>query len=288
MPIRILCLHGRGSNTEIFRMQTAGIRSLLEPEYEFVFVEGRWPHLEGNWSLHTVDFSKSNLYGFYNMLDIDDILATENELRQVIEDHGPFDGLLGYSQGGSMAAQIAMRLLIENPYATLPELPIKFLVLINSAVPPLIMPLDEQQVTELPIEEAPKLRMLFDVFKADPAEHLDKARPVKLANGRQVIITATGKALCFAYNASPPPALVNKTHYMTFFDKAWDGHPLSMPSLHVTGQGDAPEYGQQLYDIAEPGQAELIRHVFGHDFPRGLDVNKTIARSIRALAEKAL
>lgn len=126
-------------------MQTAGIRSLLEPEYEFEFVEGRWPHLEGNWSLHTVDFSKSNvsvqglfwllgqeasypfqwsllaevptlvwiqrewvgndyranvrfkLYGFYNMLDIEDILATENELRQVIEEHGPFDGLLGYS-----------------------------------------------------------------------------------------------------------------------------------------------------------------------------------------------
>ncbi|KAH9429155.1 hypothetical protein MCOR02_010563 [Pyricularia oryzae] len=97
MPIRILCLHGRGSNTEIFRMQTAGIRSQLEPEYEFEFVEGRWPHLEGNWSLHTVDFSKSNLYGFYNMLDIEDILATENELRQVIEEHGPFDGLLGYS-----------------------------------------------------------------------------------------------------------------------------------------------------------------------------------------------
>lgn len=118
-------------------MQTAGIRSQLEPEYEFEFVEGRWPHLEGNWSLHTVDFSKSNvsirgfcsdgwvktpptpygslwssrewapnnylanmpfkLYGFYNMLDIEDILATEKELREVIEEHGPFDGLLGYS-----------------------------------------------------------------------------------------------------------------------------------------------------------------------------------------------
>lgn len=31
------------------------------------------------------------------MLDIEDILATENELLQVIEEHGPFDGLLGYS-----------------------------------------------------------------------------------------------------------------------------------------------------------------------------------------------
>lgn len=85
-----------------------------------------------------------------------------------------------------------------------------------------------------------------------------------------------------------PQVLANKTHYMTFFDEAWDGHILSMPSLHITGLGDAPEYGQQLFDIAEPSQAEHIHHVFGHDFPRGLDMNKTIARSIRTMVEKAL
>lgn len=85
-----------------------------------------------------------------------------------------------------MAAQIAIRLLLDNPYATPQELPIKFLVLINSAVPPFIMPLDGEEVTDISIEEAPKLQMLFDVFKANPADHLDKARPAKLANGRQV------------------------------------------------------------------------------------------------------
>ncbi|KAJ4415839.1 hypothetical protein N0V82_007099 [Gnomoniopsis sp. IMI 355080] len=249
-------------------MQTAGIRSLLEPEFEFEFVEGRWPHLEGNWSLHTVDFSKSNLYGYYNGLDIEDILATENELRQVIEEHGPFDGLMGYSQGGSMAAQIAIRMLTENPYATAQELPIKFLVLINSAVPPCIMPLDGQEITSIPIEEAPILQMLFDIFKANPADYTDKARPAKLANGRKV--------------------LANDTHYMTFFDAKWDGQVLNMPSLHITGLGDHPEYGQNLYQLAEPRLAEHIGHVFGHDFPRGLDMNKNIARTIRALAEKSL
>lgn len=85
-----------------------------------------------------------------------------------------------------MAAQIAIRLLMENPYATPQELPIKFLVLINSAVPPFIMPLHGEEVTDIPIEEAPMLQMLFDIFKANPADHLDKARPAKLANGRQV------------------------------------------------------------------------------------------------------
>lgn len=85
-----------------------------------------------------------------------------------------------------MAAQIAIRLLMENPYATPQELPIKFVILINSAVPPFIMPLEGQEFTHIPIEESPKLQMLFDVFKANPADHLDKVRPAKLANGRQV------------------------------------------------------------------------------------------------------
>lgn len=87
-----------------------------------------------------------------------------------------------------MAAQIALRFITENPFATSQELPIKFLVLINSAVPPCIMPLDGQEVTDITIEEAPTFQMLFDIFKANPSDWKDKARPAKLANGRKVRI----------------------------------------------------------------------------------------------------
>lgn len=55
-----------------------------------------WPQREWVANGHRANMC-FKLYGFYNMLDIEDILATENELRQVIEEHGPFDGLLGYS-----------------------------------------------------------------------------------------------------------------------------------------------------------------------------------------------
>lgn len=85
-----------------------------------------------------------------------------------------------------MAAQIALRFINENPFATAQELPIKFLVLINSAVPPCIMPLDGQEATGIPIEEAPTFQMLFDIFKANPSDWKDKARPAKLPNGRKV------------------------------------------------------------------------------------------------------
>lgn len=75
---------------------------------------------------------------------------------------------------------------------------------------------------------------------------------------------------------------------MTFFDTEWDGKILALPSLHITGLGDHPEYGQTLYNIAEPSMADHIGHVFGHDFPRGLDMNKSIARAIRAMVAKVL
>lgn len=82
--------------------------------------------------------------------------------------------------------------------------------------------------------------------------------------------------------------MANDTHYMAFFDQKWDGKMLTIPSLHITGLGDHPEYGQHLFELGDPGVTEHIGHVFGHDFPRGLDMNKTIARSIRALVAKAL
>lgn len=85
-----------------------------------------------------------------------------------------------------MAAQIAIRFITENPFATAQELPIKFLVLINAAVPPCIMPLDGQEATDIPIEEAPTFQMLFDIFKADPSDWKDKARPAMLPSGRKV------------------------------------------------------------------------------------------------------
>lgn len=75
---------------------------------------------------------------------------------------------------------------------------------------------------------------------------------------------------------------------MTFFDHEWDGQALTIPSLHVTGLGDHPEYGQHLFELGDPTVTERIGHVFGHDFPRGLDMNRDIARSIRALVAKAL
>ncbi|KAL8397628.1 hypothetical protein RB594_004366 [Gaeumannomyces avenae] len=265
--MKVLCLHGRGSNTEIFRMQTAAIRSFLEPEYEFEFVEGRWPHLEGNWSVHTTDFSKSKLYGYYNGLNLDDILATENELRQIIEDYGPFDGILGYSQGATLAAQLVIRYMMENPFATIQELPLKFAIFINGATPPCVLPLAGEELFDCPLDEFAEAAHLFKVFKPNETNNLTNLRPAKLANGRKVV--------------------TDSVNYMTRYDPAWDGKVISIPTVHIRGRGDHSDYGEGLLDLCEPDLAEDRLHIYGHDFPRGRDMSMTIARLIRKTADKA-
>ncbi|GME45290.1 putative ef-hand calcium-binding domain protein [Neofusicoccum parvum] len=248
-------------------MQTAGIRSLLEPEYEFEFVEGRWPHLEGNWSLHTVDFSKSKLYGYYNGLDLDDILQTEDELRQIIKDHGPFDGILGYSQGATLAAQLVIRYIVEDPFATIQELPLKFAIFINGATPPCVLPLTEPPV-ECSLAEFADAAHLFSVFKPNDSDNVTKLRPAKLSNGRKIV--------------------TDGQHYMTRYSPDYDGKIINIPTLHIRGKRDHSDHGEGLYNLCEPSMAEDLQHIFGHDFPRGLDTNRTIARLIRSTASRAL
>ncbi|KAK7948829.1 uncharacterized protein PG986_009715 [Apiospora aurea] len=287
--MRVLCLHGRGSNTEIFRMQTAAIRSFLEPEYHFEFVEGRWPHLEGNWSVHTTDFSKSKvishihssvegshlltacqkLYGYYNGLDISDILATENELREIIAEHGPFDGILGYSQGGTLAAQLVIRYITENPFATIPELPLKFAIFINGATPPCVLPLgQDEEAYDCALAEFAEAAHLFRVFKPNGADNATRLRPAKLRSSGRKVVT-------------------DGVHYMTRYGPEWDGRVISIPTLHVRGRGDHSDYGEGLLELCEPGLAEDVLHIYGHDFPRGLELSRTIAQLIRKTAARA-
>ncbi|KAJ9133788.1 hypothetical protein NKR19_g8908 [Coniochaeta hoffmannii] len=45
--MKVLCLHGRGSNNEIFQTQTSSLRSNLD-DFTFDFVQGSEPHTEGN------------------------------------------------------------------------------------------------------------------------------------------------------------------------------------------------------------------------------------------------
>lgn len=111
--LRILCLHGYRQTGTTFREKTGAFRKLLKKHAEFVFVTSpvRVPPLTpgsdggdkedggcGWW------FSQPNDY-FKAQDESECVKGYNDSLKAVVDfvnENGPFDGLLGFSQGGAM------------------------------------------------------------------------------------------------------------------------------------------------------------------------------------------
>ncbi|KAI0386914.1 DUF341 domain protein [Hypomontagnella monticulosa] len=98
--MKILCLHGVGSSGSICESQFGPFVKAADPSYEFVFVDGpiesaRGPGMdafdEGSFYSHTESYMPRHMAE-----------AMEN-LEGVIEELGPFDGVIGFSQGAALA-----------------------------------------------------------------------------------------------------------------------------------------------------------------------------------------
>ncbi|EXJ93213.1 hypothetical protein A1O3_01770 [Capronia epimyces CBS 606.96] len=104
--MRILCLHGYGTSGAILRSQLDAIISQADPSYEFVFLDGEYEcpparGLRGSISSPTLCFNKA--------FGPDEIESSLEHLDDFIETDGPFDGILGFSQGGSLALSYLLR-----------------------------------------------------------------------------------------------------------------------------------------------------------------------------------
>ncbi|KAH7324522.1 serine hydrolase FSH [Stachybotrys elegans] len=156
---RILCIHGGGTNKEIFALQARGIVAGLQPYFRLVFVNGPWtasPHA-----------SIAGLFGdmgpFYRWLrwlpehePIDDEAAANtvmNTIRDAMkkdEGTGPWAGVMGISQGGKIAANLLWEQERAAKHGLPPLTNFKF-GLIMAALPPWMhfdtrLPLPEKYV----------------------------------------------------------------------------------------------------------------------------------------------
>jgi hypothetical protein len=93
--IRILCLHGRGDNADIFRAQTALIRRILPSSYEFIFIDG-----EGFCDpLPNVGAMYPGPYRcWYSTPNTTDVAKAHEVIKKAIEKLGQFDVVMGFSQ----------------------------------------------------------------------------------------------------------------------------------------------------------------------------------------------
>jgi hypothetical protein len=280
--MKILCLHGRGSNNEIFRAQTAAFRADLE-DFEWTFVQGTVRHTEGNFSLYTAQFSHLPLYTYYNPFEPGSILQTHRDLAHILESEGPFDGVLAYSGGAALAAEMIIEAAQEDPFAMTG--PFRFAIFINGASPLRCFRIEAAELRrDVVVEAGPMTQQAESMFlrpsalrKKDGVSEQDQVDHEKLLG---LLRRLHGREL------------VDGTRFLsdgTYGLCRWDvPGRIDIPTLHVRSVEKQDEHvhdGLHLLRLCDSHQAREFHHNSGHDFPRGRMEMKQIARMIREVAE---
>ncbi|KAJ1723061.1 Ovarian cancer-associated protein 2 [Coemansia erecta] len=113
---KILCLHGFAESAEIFKIRSRNIRTLVGDHAEMVYVDG--PLDVGNLRFTADEFVKPAQNPFTNLAwwwwkttgkrsELRGLGDTLAKLADVLNTQGPFDGILGFSQGAALAILLA-------------------------------------------------------------------------------------------------------------------------------------------------------------------------------------
>jgi predicted esterase len=140
---RVLCLHGYAQNAEFFRSRLGALRKALKSVVaDFHFIDA--PHAATAEFLGDVPEDRGAALGWFNPKETTKgarpaisreyvgLEASLRAVRRAVEEHGPFDGVLGFSQGGTIAALCCLRpeLWWEGPHS-----PFGFAVLFSAFEP---------------------------------------------------------------------------------------------------------------------------------------------------------
>uniref|UniRef100_T1IAF4 FSH1 domain-containing protein n=1 Tax=Rhodnius prolixus TaxID=13249 RepID=T1IAF4_RHOPR len=128
--LKILCLHGFRQSKETFKQKLGFLKKMLKSHADFVFMDA--PHTlqasndklveEKSWWFT----GENQVYISKVPSEIDDGFSESvNTVQNFINESGPFDGLLGFSQGAAFAGILAL-LLEKNEFAA----DFKFVILV--------------------------------------------------------------------------------------------------------------------------------------------------------------
>ncbi|KAJ3213163.1 Ovarian cancer-associated protein 2 [Dinochytrium kinnereticum] len=139
-PQRVLCLHGYTQNSDVFRTRTAILRKDLASLAELVYINA--PHIVppspdqisevGTAKLSESDRPRSwwtdedGEHGFREAISL---------IKRQWEENGPFDGILGFSQGATTAAILGSELSVSAENGTLTSTPPKYLIIVSGFIP---------------------------------------------------------------------------------------------------------------------------------------------------------
>ncbi|KAK4106757.1 hypothetical protein N658DRAFT_415690 [Parathielavia hyrcaniae] len=227
--MRFLCLHGRGTNSNILEAQLAPLISRLSAQHEFDFVDGELDCRAAP--------GMSKLYPppylcWYERGHPQEIQAAQDYLRSIIDQDGPYDGVIAFSEGAALATS----LLLSDEAAGEPRFTLA--IFFNSVVP--LVPSGSEHLGG----------SLREIVYGHQDSYLDLLLPEEQKGSatEPEKKAALSQALCFS------PKLSNR---------------ISIPTVHVIGRRDAfAESSRVVVDLCARDMAQEVFHQGGHELPR--------------------
>lgn len=191
-------------------------------------------------------------YRCYYNLPTPDLLNQAYELiRQAAEEEGPFDGVIGFSQGAALAASIMLQHAKSNPREEL----FRCAIFAGASLP---YNLDDS--ARSPLHEVGRVEVIF------PAATQDDTEP----RGFPTILGPIFEPFLGRYHPE--------------IEKA----KISVPTLHIIGDLDQYASQSRLLSKLCDTEAKIIYHPEGHRIPRDPPFQKKVAIAIEGLIHQSL
>ncbi|PLB42609.1 uncharacterized protein BDW47DRAFT_97488 [Aspergillus candidus] len=134
--MRILCLHGAGTNSRIFEIQIAALRYELGDNHDYDFVEGTIP-----WKMYPgverIALKDEPVYAFFDPENPDTGRQAFAHLQNYLRDEGPYDGVIAFSQAATMVLTYLVYIAEQRTMGISIDTPFKFAVLMSIVQPPI-------------------------------------------------------------------------------------------------------------------------------------------------------
>ncbi|KAJ5929598.1 hypothetical protein N7454_006548 [Penicillium verhagenii] len=236
--MRFLCLHGRGTNADILEAQLAPLCLRLS-QHTFDFVDAQ-----------TVSSAAPGISGLYPPPFLcwykhgrpDEVTAALDHLCTIIDEDGPYDGLIGFSEGAALTAS----LLLCDEQAGRPAR-VRIAAMFNA-----VMPLLPDHLVETKHEA---FHSLGEYIRG----HEEHYRALLEAEGQQ------NDSLIYQTRCFAPK----------------DPLRIPISTVHVIGNKDPFSPSSQLVsELCRSERSHVLRHEGGHTLPQAKDVLEQCAELI--------
>jgi len=259
-------------DNQILETQTAQIRAQLGPTYEFVFLDGEVECAPAPGVSHIFP---GPYLSFYPAIPTKtELEAAHSLVVSVFEEEGPFDGILGFSQGAALAASV----LLEHTknYGSRVALPVKCAVFICGSLPFMI-----PGGSRINSETGPDIQSIHPKH-GDEKDTGSSVSVVSIgvnddSDGLNTI--KDGFSTITIHNECTDPRLdpMERAHPTTYASR------ISLPTAHIVG-GRRDDYFEESKALAELGDerkgVKIFTHNMGHVIPRGEQLKRAMADTI--------